>query len=69
MGLERKLIGYVSRRFLSRGIFSMIAFADAGFREFYEALGAERLPSGKGEFRWAYGWSDLEALSAECPIG
>jgi GNAT superfamily N-acetyltransferase len=69
MGLERKLIGYVSRRFLSRGIFSMIVFAEAASREFYEALGAEKLPSGKGEYRWAYGWSDLEALAAECPIG
>jgi len=69
MGLERKLVGYVSRRFLSRGIFSMIVFAEAGSREFYEALGAEKLPSGKGEYRWAYGWRDLEALAAECPIG
>jgi ribosomal protein S18 acetylase RimI-like enzyme len=69
MGLERKLLGYVSRRFLSRGIFSMIVFADAGSRDLYEALGAEKLSSGKGEFRWAYGWSDLEALAAECPIG
>lgn len=69
MGLERKLIGYVSRRFLGRGIFSMIVFAEASFREFYEVLGAEKLPSGKGEFRWAYGWNDLEALAAECPIG
>lgn len=69
MGLERKLIGYLSRRFLSRGVFSMIVFAEPGSREFYEALGAEKVASGKGEFRWAYGWSDLEALAAECPIG
>jgi hypothetical protein len=69
MGLERKLIGYVARRFLSRGIFSMIVFAEAASRELYEVIGAEKLPSGKGEFRWAYGWSDLEALAAECPIG
>lgn len=69
MGLERKLMGYVSRRFLSRGIFSMIVFAEAASRGFYEALGAEKLPSRKGEYRWAYGWNDLEALAAECPIG
>lgn len=71
MGLGRKLMGYVARRFLSRGIFSMLLFAepDNPSREFYEVLGAERILSEKGEFKGAYGWRDLQMLAEECPIG
>jgi hypothetical protein len=35
---------------------------------FYEALGAERLITEKGEFHGGYGWRDLRALAAQCPI-
>ncbi len=44
-GLGRRLIGHVSRRFLTQGIDSMLLFGDASnpSNGFYEALGAERL--------------------------
>jgi hypothetical protein len=68
--LGRRLIGHVSRRFLSQGIASMLLFGDAAnpSNGFYEALGAERLITQKGEFHGGYGWRDLGALAAKCPI-
>lgn len=67
-GLGRRLIGHVSRRFLSQGIDSMLLFGDAAnpSNGFYEALGAERLITEKGDFHGGYGWRDLRALAAKC---
>jgi hypothetical protein len=33
---------------------------------FYEAFGAERLYSEKGDFHGGYGWRDLDTLVARC---
>jgi ribosomal protein S18 acetylase RimI-like enzyme len=69
-GLGRRLLGHVSRRFLARGIDSMLLFGDASnpSNGFYEAMGAERLYAPGGEFHGGYGWRDLQALAQKCPL-
>jgi len=69
-GLGRRLLGHVARRFLSQGVSSMLLFGEAQnpSNRFYEALGAERLFAGNGEFHGGYGWRDLRSLAALCPI-
>jgi ribosomal protein S18 acetylase RimI-like enzyme len=69
-GLGRRLLGHVTRRFLRQGIDSILLFGDADnpTNGFYEHMGAERLITAKGEFHGGYGWRDLNALAAECPI-
>jgi ribosomal protein S18 acetylase RimI-like enzyme len=63
-GLGRLLLCAVARRFIERGVTSMLLFGDAEnpSNGFYEALGAERLYSDTGEFNGGYGWRDLGAL-------
>jgi ribosomal protein S18 acetylase RimI-like enzyme len=70
-GLGRRLLGHVVRRFLSQGVASILLFADPQNPScrFYEALGAERLLDKAGNFHGAYGWRDLQALAALCPLG
>jgi GNAT superfamily N-acetyltransferase len=67
-GLGRLLICAVARRFVKRGVASMLLFGDAASPSngFYEALGAERLYSDRGEFHGGYGWRDLGTLIARC---
>src|SRR6185436_17305165 len=67
-GLGRLLLGAVARRFVERGVSSMLLFGDAASPSngFYEAFGAERLYSQRGEFNGGYGWRDLSALAARC---
>ncbi len=69
-GLGRRLVGYVTRRFLCQGIFSMLLFGDAQnpSNRFYEALGAERLLDAAGNFHGGYGWRDLQTLASVCPV-
>lgn len=68
-GLGRVLLCFVARRFMARGVTSMLLFGDAALpaNRFYEAMGAERLYSPTGEFHGGYGWRDLRHLSALCP--
>ena len=70
LGLGRRLIGHVARRFLGQGISSMLLFGEASnpSNAFYEALEAEKLFSKAGEFHGGYGWRDLQSLAEECPI-
>jgi len=67
-GLGRLLLCTVARRFIARGVFSMLLFGDARnpSNGFYEAFGAERLYSDRGEFHGGYGWPDLRKLIAHC---
>jgi len=67
-GLGRLLLGTVARRFVERGVTSMLLFGDAAnpSNGFYEAFGAERLYGPTGEFHGGYGWRDLAALAAHC---
>jgi GNAT superfamily N-acetyltransferase len=69
-GVGRLLLCHVAQQFLSRGIASMLLFGQATnpSNGFYEAFGAERLYSEKGEFNGAYGWRDLRELVARCSV-
>jgi GNAT superfamily N-acetyltransferase len=70
LGLGRRLMEHVARRFLDQGITSMLLFADAGNPScaFYEALGGEKLRAPDGTVAEAnYGWRDLRRLAAACP--
>lgn len=70
MGLGRRLVGHVVQRFLIQGVDTMVLFADPTNPScgFYEALGADRLLSEKGEFHGGYGWRDLRSLASACPL-
>lgn len=70
LGLGRRLVGHVARRFLSLGISSMVLFGVAQNPScgFHEALGGERLLSKEGEFHGGYGWRDLQRLASTCPV-
>lgn len=70
-GLGRRLLCAVARRFLERGVTSMLLFGDATnpSNGFYEAFGAQRLYSDKGEFHGGYGWPDLRSLLGRCSDG
>ena len=67
-GLGRLLLWHVARRFLDRGIESMLLFGEATnpSNGFYEVFGAERLFSSTGEFHGGYGWRDLRLLAKRC---
>ena len=66
LGLGRQLLGEASRRFLAKGIGSMLLFGDAGNASngFYERMGAERLFAPNGDFHGGYGWRDIRPLAA-----
>lgn len=70
LGLGRRLVGHVARRFLSQGINTMVLFGipQNPSGAFHEALGAERLFAKNGEFHGGYGWLDLQRLASICPI-
>jgi GNAT superfamily N-acetyltransferase len=67
-GVGRLLLCNVARRFLSEGVNSMLLFGEATSPSngFYEAFGAERLYSDKGEFHGGYGWRNLQVLVDRC---
>jgi GNAT superfamily N-acetyltransferase len=67
-GAGRLMLYSVARRFLDRGITSMLLFGEATnpSNGFYEAFGAERLYSDSGEFNGGYGWRDLHVLADRC---
>lgn len=66
LGLGRRLLGEVSRRFLANGITSILLFGDARnpSNGFYERMGAERLFAPNGDFHGGYGWRDIRPLAA-----
>ena len=68
MGLGRRLLCDVARRFLERGVSSMLLFGDARnpSNGFYEAMGGERILGRAGEFHGAYGWRNLDKLVGFC---
>ena len=69
LGIGRRLVGHVVRRFLSEGVGSMVLFGipQNPACAFHEALGGERLYAANGEFHGAYGWRDLRNVAAICP--
>lgn len=70
LGLGRRLVGHVARRFLNQGISTMVLFGTPQNPScaFHEALGGERLFAKNGEFHGGYGWRDLHELASICPI-
>lgn len=68
VGLGRRLVGHVARRFLDQGIESMVLFGDASNPSCacWDALGGERLCTPRGEFDGGYGWRDLQSLASVC---
>jgi GNAT superfamily N-acetyltransferase len=68
LGLGRRLLCEVARRFLDRGMSSMLLFGDAKnpSNGFYEAMGGERIIASTGEFHGSYGWRDLHELVRFC---
>jgi ribosomal protein S18 acetylase RimI-like enzyme len=71
LGIGRRLVERVARRFLEQGVTSMLLFGDERnpSNGFYEHLGAERLHSSTGEFHGGYGWRDLHRLLATAVMG
>ena len=70
LGLGRRLVGHVARRFLDQGITTMVLFGTPQNPScaFHEALEGEKLFAKNGEFHGGYGWHDLQRLAAICPI-
>lgn len=70
IGLGRKLIGHVARRFLLQGISNMVLFGtpENPSGKFHEAMGGERLFAKNGEFHGGYCWRDLRKLADISPI-
>jgi L-amino acid N-acyltransferase YncA len=70
LGLGRRLVGHVARRFLSRGVHTMVLFGTPQNPScaFHEALGGERLFAENGEFHGGYRWPDLQALASSCHV-
>ena len=71
LGLGRRLVGHVARRFLTSGITVMTLSADAANPScrFYLALGAEHQRDDRGRVqRGAFVWRDLRKLAAICPV-
>jgi ribosomal protein S18 acetylase RimI-like enzyme len=70
LGLGRRMMGHIARRFLDRGVDSFILFAERSNPTigFYDRLGGERLLDEHGRFAGAYGWRDVRKLADECPV-
>lgn len=68
MGLGKRLVGHVARRFLSQGITSMWLFGDARnpSADVWKALGGVKTDDDPGNGN--YGWRDLHRLTKRCPI-
>ena len=68
LGIGRRLMGHVARRFLSQGITSMWLFGDARnpSSAAWVALGAIKTDDDPGSGN--YGWRELQRLADICPI-
>jgi ribosomal protein S18 acetylase RimI-like enzyme len=69
LGLGRRLLGYVARRFIKMGINDMVLFGipQNPSCSFHEAMGGKKLIAKNGEFHGGYGWKDLHELMRRCP--
>ena len=68
LGLGKRLIGYVARKFLSMGITNMVLFGMAENPSclFHESVRGEKLYNKRGGFDGGYCWRDLHALATLC---
>ena len=69
LGLGKKLLCYVARRFIKMGVNDMVLFGipQNPSCSFHEAMGGKKLFAKNGEFHGGYGWKDLHALVRLCP--
>jgi ribosomal protein S18 acetylase RimI-like enzyme len=65
LGLGRRMMAEVARRFLDRGIESFVLFAELSNPTlgFYDRMGGERLLDERGRFCGAYAWRDARRLT------
>jgi len=70
LGLGKRLLGHVARKFLNMGINNMVlcGVAENPSCLFHEAVGGEKLFSKKGEFHGGYCWRNLKQLVSICPV-
>jgi L-amino acid N-acyltransferase YncA len=70
LGLGRELMGHVARKFVSRGINTMVLFGvpQNPSCAFHESLGGERLFAKNGDFHGGYSWRDLRKLASISPV-
>ncbi len=68
IGLGRKLLCAVAKRFLSQGISSMVLFGEPTNPSiaFHEAMGGKKLYAKNGEFHGGYGWRDINIILSRC---
>jgi len=71
LGLGRRLLSEVARRFLERGMSSLLLFGEANnpTNGFYETMGGERLFGRNGDFHGGYGWRELHELAGSSASG
>ncbi len=64
LGLGRRMMEEVARRFLKRGIHSFILFAELSNPTlgFYDRMGGERMLDDRGQFGGAFAWRDVNTL-------
>jgi L-amino acid N-acyltransferase YncA len=70
IGLGRKLLGHVARRFLLQGITNMVLFGtpENPSSKFHDAMNGEKLLAKNDEFHGGYCWRDLQKLADICPV-
>ena len=70
LGLGKRLLCTVVRRFVSQGINSVLLFGESSNPSgyFHEAMGAKKIFNKKGGFDGGYGWYDLQQISSICSI-
>ena len=70
LGIGRKLMGHVARKFLAQDIPNMVLFGtpENPSNKFHDSLGGERLYGKNGEFHGGYCWRDLKKLCDICPV-
>jgi ribosomal protein S18 acetylase RimI-like enzyme len=71
LGLGRRLVGHVVRRFIAQGMTSMrlLGEPDNPSRAFHEAVGGRNLMDAQGEPELGnFRWDDLPGLASSCPI-
>lgn len=70
LGLGRRLMGHVARRFLAEGITTMwlVGEADNPSSAFHEALEGKNMTNADGTTNYGnYCWDDLRRLAEICP--
>jgi ribosomal protein S18 acetylase RimI-like enzyme len=71
LGLGRRLVGHVVRRFMAQGVTSvrLLGEPDNPSRAFHEAIGGRNIIDAKGQPELGnFIWDDLPKLASACPV-